>query len=558
MARMAGIDVGSASVKVVLYEGSLRRFQFKGAYSRPVPQDAEAAPDEAGRDAALRGLLADILPDDEPNVLVMGFPAEHASARLVTLPFSDRGQVERALPFEVEGQVPFDLEDVVLASRIVDMKPGQTRVLTVLADKARVGEHLAGLEGAGINPRHLVLDADLLGHYATRGVQAVVDMGHTRTLVALCQDGHVIGARALVGGGRDLTLALCRVFELSWEVAQTHKHALSLSPSLSALAWEDDEDTSPIPTGQEAPVRQLAEGARPRDVQTDGPRVLREALSPLLTDLRATLIAFEDSTDVEIDEVLVCGGAAELGGLLDLLRENLGVIVRPVLAMDEEEDPRKVGALALALGRRSVEGARERELDLRQGAFAFKGDLTAYTSYAAYGAAGLLGLAVLAVFYWGWQTWQIAGERREIEERIAAIVLETWPDAADPSRLADTSTAMAIAVERAAAEAAQVEALSGAVSDVPPTLDLLRELSDAMPPPGDARVDVTELSILDSSITLKIDTDGFESATRIENSLKERPNFAAAQGGDSKKVGEIVRFTVTIPLGPEGAAGEEG
>ncbi len=556
MSRVIGVDLGSASVKLVLYEGSMRRFQFKGAWARPVPQELGSPPTDEAREAALRGLLEDVLPGELPPVMVVGFPTQHASVRMVTLPFSDRAQVERALPYEVEGQVPFDLEDVILTSRILELKAGQSRVLAVLASRDAVKEELDLFGRVGLNPRHLVLDADLIAQYATRGVQAVVDFGHTRTVVAICQDGHLLGARAFERGGRDGTAALASAFELSWEVATAYKHELALAGGLSALAWEDDEVTNPALRGSPDAVRQLASPAQ-RDVRAQGPQVLRNALEPLLSDLRASLIAFEDGLGLEIDEVLVCGGASEQQGLVELLRETLGVIVRPVLGEDEEQDPRKTGALALALGRRAVQGARERELDLRQGEFAWKGDITAYAGYALYGALAVAALVLLGVGLWGWQSLSISREKTRVEAQIGDTVLQTWPDAATPERLADPSTALAIAAEKAAAEQAQVEALSGVISDVPPTLNMIREISDGVPAPAEAKVDVTELTITDESVILKIDTDGFEAATEIENSLKMRPLFSSAQGGDSKKVGDIVRFTVTIPLGPA-EPGQEG
>ena len=82
-----------------------------------------------------------------------------------------------------------------------------------------------GLSEAGADPKVLVVAADLLGAYADSGVQAIVDLGHTRTLVSLCRDGHVVGCRALTGGGRDLTSALASAHGLSWEQAENRKHA---------------------------------------------------------------------------------------------------------------------------------------------------------------------------------------------------------------------------------------------------------------------------------------------------------------------------------------------
>lgn len=527
MSKMLGIDLGSAAIKLTLFEGGLRRVQFKGTWARPVPQDLLAPPTLETRLETLRATLADLFPDEVPAVLVMAFPAEETSVRLVKLPFGDRAQVERALPFEVEGQVPFDMEDMVLTHRVLNLAPGESRVLAVLADKLKVGEWLKGLDGIGLNPKHLVVDADLLSSYARGGVQAVVDLGHTRSMVALCQEGAVIGARALAGGGRDLTVALAQAFNLSWDDAQEMKHRGGLT------------------------------GA-PGDADRGAPAVMREALEPLLLELRATLIAFEDSYGLSIDEVLLAGGTAELPGLVELLREELGVIVRLLPIPEEGAELRGAGALALALGNRASGNIPSHDLDLRQGEFAFKGDITAYSTTLLYGAVGLMAFLVAGLGLFAYQSYKTTQAREAVEAQIAKLVIESWPAVADPARVQDTTVALAIAAEQVAAEREQVAALAGVISDAPPTLNILREISEGVPPPADAKVDVTELSIMDESISMKIDTDGFESATKIENSLKERPLFGGATGGDSKKVGDIVRFTITIPLQAEPAADSEG
>ena len=557
MAKMLGIDLGSASIKLTLFEGSMRRTPFKGSWVRPVPQDAENPPTLQTRLDTLSALLAELFPEGVPPVLVMAFPAEETSVRLVTLPFGDRAQVERALPFEVEGQVPFDLDDMVLTWRVLNLTPGQSRVLAVLADKLKVGEWLGGLDAIDISPKHLVLDADVMGAYASRGAQAVVDIGHSRCTVTLCKDGAVIGARAISGGGRDLTLALAKALDLSWDAATARKHSLSLSNAPEAMAWDDEDDTNPVRVDGASP-RQIGPGASPTDDAARATAVLRQALDPLLTEIRSTLIAFEDAYSLSLDEVLLAGGTADLGGLVELLGAELGVVVRRLPTPEEGEDLRGAGALSLALAHRAIGGTPSHDLDLRVGEFAFKGDITAYSATILYGAVGLIAFLVAGLGLFGWQSYKTAAARDAVEAQIAQLVIESWPAVADPARAHDPSIALAIATEQITAERAQLDALNGVISDAPPTLNILRELSDGVPMPADAKVDVTELSILPEAISLKIDTDGFESATKIENSLKERPLFVNATGGDSKKVGDIVRFTVTIPLQAEPAADSEG
>ena len=575
MALMLGIDLGSHAVKMAVFEGSFGRFQFKDFWVRAVPQDADTPPDLPRRLAALQALLDD-LGDDGRRVVAAAFPAEEASLRTITLPFGDRAQVEQTVPYEVEGQVPFDLEDMLLIHRILHIEPGQSQVLVALVERDRLQAEIDGLTEHGADPKHLVIDADMIGQAADRGVQAVVDIGHTRTLVTLCQDGRVLAARAISGGGRDLTSALAKRFGLDWTDAQARKHASTLDPSPPAAIAEWDEEAESTSPGFQAPPRRRtnladeeptgqvepSDHTEPRAIVPGEPRtegqVLASALAPIIADLRSTLISFEDNGGVEIDELLLGGGTAALEGLPAYLADLLGVPVRR-LHISAEADAMGPGAglgLAHALGLRAVGASKGRELDLRTGDFAWRGDLGALRAWAGYAAVAVLCFFFVAIGMFGYRTWELRHQLADIEARITATVLETFPGEVEPDRVKDPTMAIAIMQEKTLATAARVDALGGIISRDPPVLTLLRDVSEGMPPADEARIDVSELSITETAVTMKAETDGFEAATRIETALRDVDRFSEAHKGDSKKVAESVQFSITIPLSTND--GEEG
>jgi hypothetical protein len=148
----------------------------------------------------------------------------------------------------------------------------------------------------------------------------------------------------------------------------------------------------------------------------------------------------------------------------------------------------------------------------------------------------------------------------ELDEKIAGVVTATFPDVS-ADRVTEPSMALAIMQEKTAATAARVEALGATVAGVPPTLDMLKAISERVPAHKEARVDVRELSIGEDAVTFKAETDSYESAAKIEESLRRDPRFENARKADEKKVGEALTFTMNIPLGAaegEAAAGEEG
>ncbi len=561
MARIVGLDLGHRTVRAAVFEGSFGRFQLVAYHEVPVAQDLDAPPDLVSRLAAL-DILRGGLEVAGSTSWSATFPAESTSLRTIALPFSDRTQVEQTLQFEVENQVPFDLDDMVVTHRIIEVTEAGSEVLVGLAPKAMVGPLLAGLSDLGADPKVLLLDADLLAHHSDEGVQAVIDLGHTRTLVALCKDGHMIAGRALSHGGRDLTVAIASALDLDFETAERRKHHIGLGRDEASTveleldnAWEDAEDTRPGQVIGEwdeettasrglnvAPTAGLAGSERNPEA------ILRDAMVPLLSDLRATLISFEDSLSVEVGEVLLCGGGAETRGLRDLLGEVLGVGVRVVYPSDEAAEAGGPGRLALchAAGMRGGAG-KGRMLDFRTGEFGFRGDLALLGTVVRYGVLAAAALVALGIGWFGFSVASLNAEISSVEDEIAESVLATFPDV-PADRVSDPSMAVAIMQEKTLETTTWVETLGAVIVSEPPTLSVYDKVSRFVPPPNEARIDVSEMAVSPGSVSIKAETDSYEAAARIEAALQKVPEFRQASKGDEKKVRENILFTITIPL----------
>ena len=562
MSKLIAIDLGSHRVKLAVYEGGFNRYQLEQVLAARVEQDEAEAPTQGARLAALADLLKEVPVGGRP-AFAAAWPAELASMRHLTLPFGDKAQVDKVLPFEVEGLVPFDLEDVELRHRLVRQEGNESEVLVTMVEREPLMAWLSSLHAIGADPRTVDIDADVLGELSREGVQAVVDLGHSRTVVSLCQDGQVAVARGLDGGGRQLTLALVQALGLSWSQAEDLKHAATISatpaaqPSAPAatrtqVEWEGDDTTSPgLAAGQPPrPLAPMQEGL-----------ILAQALAPLLAELRSTLISFEDALAVEIDEVILVGGGSHLGGLRDLLTVTLGVPVRmadPGAGPSAQVDP---GAWALVhgIGTRASRG-RPGPLELRQGSLAFKGDLYMARQVGIYGGvfaacALLAGTGMFVV-----RAVQLERQLSALDAEIAQAVVDTFPGEIELDQVDSSGKALAIMTEKSLEVTTRVEALGSILTAEPPTVTLLRDLSQAMPEHSDARIDVDELSLNSTAITIKAETDGYEAATRIENSLQASARFKGARKGDEKKArGGGISFTVTIPReAEETPAGEEG
>lgn len=538
MAMVYGIDTGSWRVRIAAMEGSFRRFEIRDAAQVALARAEDGTPLVAEAIGALR----DQEPSWESAEKAASFPLDGGVVRLVRLPFSDKAAIARALPAEVEGHVPYDLEDMVLGQRLIEAQGNASRTTVYIAPRDEVRARIDALGAARAEPKTLCMDADALAAYASRGVQCIVDVGHRRTVLALCQNGVLLGARLVSTGGADFTAALAEALGVSFDRAEEAKHAMAVLPDPDAASaeWEGEDRTDA--------------GVEPRTAPTLADDALSRAVDGWCAEVRAELITLEDELGVGIDDLLLCGGSARLEGLGARLAARTGVPARPVVV------PGGHGveyALAVALAR--VAAGELKVADLRMGDLAYHGHAETLWNVVSAATLGVALAVVAGLTLFAVQVYDANQRLAELDEKIAAAVTGAFPDVST-DRLSDSSTAVAIVQERVGETTRKMEALGATVTGVPPTLDMLKTISERVPPHAEARIDVRELTISENSVSFRAETDSYESAAKIEEALRREQRFEGARKGEEKKAGEALTFTMTIPLGGEAAPaeGEEG
>jgi hypothetical protein len=157
-------------------------------------------------------------------------------------------------------------------------------------------------------------------------------------------------------------------------------------------------------------------------------------------------------------------------------------------------------------------------------------------------------MLVFGTGWFGMQYTKLSQQLSTTDDQIRELALSTFPGEVTEDDIEDASDALALMQLKSTEAAVRVDALGSVLSDVPPTLSVLRQVSDAMPAASETRIDVREMSISQTAITMKAEADGYEDAAKVETSLQSVDAFKNAQKGEEKRYQESVRFTVTIPL----------
>jgi len=173
--------------------------QVFGIHSFQAPDGAPVRRTARFRLGLRDNTLTALAEDHPPAGATVAVTSDAAALRVVSLPFSDPRKAAQVAPFEVEGQVPYDIDEAVVGQEAVATSREGVRLLVAVAPRT----HVAGLIEAqeGDAPQVILPEAYALYAFARRlalpaeGATLVVDLRPGRLLMVAVSGGRWLGGR---------------------------------------------------------------------------------------------------------------------------------------------------------------------------------------------------------------------------------------------------------------------------------------------------------------------------------------------------------------------------
>jgi type IV pilus assembly protein PilM len=514
--KVIGVDLGEYSVKVAVLETSFRQSTLVDFIERPVPEGDEPYLQRA---AATLGELLEAA-NLHDVVSYAAIPGDQTSIRVLDLPFTDEKKLEQVIGYELESQIPHAIEEVVLDHQVIASGEG-AKVLCAAVRRDTVREMLQLLGAAGAPPRALYVAPLCYGAVAARaapgepGPFAIVDIGYQRTNVCVIKQGRLTFGRTLSRGGRHLTLALAAAYQMKVEDAERGKLQVGAVGSVAApleLKFALIDST------------------------------LRDALAPLVRDLRQTISYYRAQFGESIQLVFLCGGTSRLRGLAELIADEVNVTAVPLefrsgdlRELPDPETSRPVVSLALAVAAAGAGGRKE--LDFRRGEFGYKVDYSFLRAKSFHLAGCFLALLAFAAIDAYAALHKLRIEEGMLETKLKAATVELFgKPVTDPKSVSLQIKAM----------------VKGGMGDLPlpeeTAYDLLDDISRKLPTGPDKKLDVLELDIKPKKTFVKGTIASAAAVDEIVTALKTIRCFEEIQKGPIQNVvgQDVKQFTLTI------------
>ena len=516
--RILGLDIGSHAVKAVEFRQTLRGLEVAQLHALALDDPSPALTSE------IRDFIQ--MHDLPTEHVVVSLAGDRVSTRRLSFPFRDRRKIGPAVPFEVEAQVPFDLNEFFVDWEIIDQQRGRTEVTATLAPRSEVALLLETIRDAGINPRTVEAEglvlANLTAVFELEGTRLLADIGHRKTTLCLCVNGRAVAARTVPVAGLAVTEALARERGIGDVEAEQIKIADGIFGG---------------PGRAECPA---------------GVAVMEQLAREMVRTVGSLETATERSEVPALQEIVLMGGTAHLHRLDEFLASRTGLHVSRLplppavmgAALVAGGDP-VVFAPAIALAVRGSMRARTR-MNFRQDELAHRIDLRKLGRELRW-TAGLAAAVLLLAC--GSEIASIALQSRraeQVEGQTTRLYQEAFPGKPVPRSVL---TAMKEAVRKSQQRADTLGIYRGNLS----ALQVLTEISSRVP--EDLDVIFEELSIDRQVIQIKGHSPSFENVDRLVAELEKYAPFSELTPGetttDARRGGRTFSLRISLSSGAE-------
>jgi type IV pilus assembly protein PilM len=303
---LLGLDVTTSSVKLIELAQSGRGYRVESFAAEPTPANAindKAIVDaEAVGEAIRRAVKRSGTKTREAAVAISG---DAAITKVIQMPKNlSNADLEGQVELQADQYIPFPMEEVSFDFETIgesERDPDMVDILLVATRTENVEQRQAAVEAAGLTARVVDVEAfavenacSLLTHQMPEGgidkFIAIVDFGASSTTFSVLHNLKVIYTRDFAFGGQQLTEEIMRTYGLSLEDAGRAKK----------------------------------EGGLPSNYQPEVLDAFMDDMSQQVSRSLQFFLASGTGRD-QPDQVLVCGGCANIPGVADVIGSRIGI-----------------------------------------------------------------------------------------------------------------------------------------------------------------------------------------------------------------------------------------
>ncbi len=306
MNTVAGLDIGSHSIKLIELAREGDQVALVAAGSMPTPPKALSSTLQADTDAlavAIKQLIHST--GTKTRTVNIALPESKVFTRVIEVPKLSPRELSSAIKWEAEQYIPLPLDQVNVDFTVLDdgKKSGVNKmeVLLVAAPKALVDRYVSIIEISELNvvsaETEIIATSRAIGRSLpnVRSVM-IVSLGAQSTDIAILRTGILMFTRSVSAGGEAITRAIAQNLDFNMTQAEEYKRAYGL---------QQDKLEGKITTAAKPIMDTIIQEVK-----------------------RAMAFYSEKHKDEHVDTVILSGGTSRLPGMVIYLAQALNCEVQ--------------------------------------------------------------------------------------------------------------------------------------------------------------------------------------------------------------------------------------
>jgi type IV pilus assembly protein PilM len=305
--QLVGLDIGSSGIKLVQLKENRGRYVLQKFGFKPLEPEVivdGTVMDEGQVVSAIKALF------DELNVKVkqvaVSISGHAVIIKKISLPPMPDDELEGQVKLAAEQYIPFDINEVNIDFHVLPPSEAdgsgeaEMSVILVAAKKDKINELTELVKGAGLLP--LVMDAFAIENMhainypmSQEETTALVNVGASVMNINIVSKGTSLFTRDIPIGGNRYTESIQRELGLSYEEAEQLKKGGKASGNNQAAAAQS---------------------------------VIESVNAEVASEIARTIDYYKSTAaEGEVQQVLLCGGGAQVSGLVKQLRDRMHAVV---------------------------------------------------------------------------------------------------------------------------------------------------------------------------------------------------------------------------------------
>lgn len=235
--------------------------------------------------------------------VIMTIEEDMVTTRFLTLPVKSRKKAELMIPFQIDDEIPYSINEAHLANSIRVEKESSFAIVNIYK-KDQFEQYLEDLKQKTDLPDILTTSTVSMANTAQNEFSdnnfCILDMGHSRVRAYFFHKGHLSSFYTCFQGGKDIDIEIAQRYNIKLEDAQVYKHqnCFVLTNSQKEMADQKQKEFSSL---------------------------MEAILSRFMSDLRRWELGHRVGTGFKVGHIYLTGGTSNIRGLDQYIEEQIGI-----------------------------------------------------------------------------------------------------------------------------------------------------------------------------------------------------------------------------------------